>query len=115
MREVTVDLGGTSYTLAADFKAAWDVAETVADPLMMARELTSRAPKWQFTVRNIPQILWIGARRAGDKRSLEDWQRIVFDAGFVAGKDAALEYLVAIVGPGPKEPPEPVEDADAGN
>lgn len=113
MREIVVELGGEELTLAATFKASVDLAERVGDPLLIAREAAIEAmmgangvtydPKWRFTVANVPQIIAIGLKAAGDKRKLEDVQELVFKAGFIEAKDAAVRYLAAIVSPKSEE------------
>lgn len=114
MREFECELAGRSLQLAATFKASIQIAEKVADPLWIAREasieammlergLASYEPKFRFTVENVPLVLHIGLKAAGSSMSLEEVQEIVFDAGFGASRDAALEYLGLIVGPKPEE------------
>lgn len=113
MREITVDLGGEELTLAATFKASVEVSDRVGDPLIIAREAAIESmmaqsgmayePRWKFTVKNVPEIIWIGAKAAGDKRKIEDIQELVFAVGFLTAKDVASRYLAAIVSPTSEE------------
>lgn len=113
MRDMTVSLGGVELTLAATFKASVEIAEKIADPLAIAREAALEAmfaqglqaydPKWRFTVLNVPQIIHIGAKTAGDKRTLAEIQELVFAEGFPSAKAIALEYLALIVTPKAEE------------
>lgn len=113
MREITAILGGEEITLAATFKASVDVAEKIADPLAIAREAALEAmfsqalqvyePKFRFTVKNVPVILHIGMKAAGDKRTLEQVQELVFDGGFVEAREIATSYIAAIVTPKSEE------------
>lgn len=112
-RELTATLGGEDITLAATFAAAQEISEKVTDPLVIAREaaledMLGRVgqihnPRWTFTVTNVPMILHIGMKAAGDKRTLAQVQEIVFDAGFLESKTVALEYLTIIVTPKSEE------------
>lgn len=113
MREMTANLGGEEITLAATFKASMEVAEKVADPLAIAREAALEAlfsqsmqpydPRFRFSVKNVPQIIFAGMRAAGDKRTLEAVQELVFDAGFVDARDIAVEYIALLVTPKSQE------------
>lgn len=113
MRELHKTLAGVEITLAATFKASLDIADRVGDPLTIAREANVEAlmlsrglnydPKWRFTVKNIPQIIHIGMLAADSKKDLSYVQELVFEAGFVAARDVAIEYLALIVGPSAEE------------
>lgn len=113
MREIDITLGGETVTLAATFGAAQEVAKKVADPLHIAREANLEAvmisrglpyqPRFTLTVENVPLLLHIGMSHAGDKRKLPDVQEMVFDAGFIQAKDAAIEYIALIVLPKSEE------------
>lgn len=112
MRTFDGELAGKQLTLAATFGASIKIAKEVGDPLMIAREanlealLMSRGmpyhPRWNFTVENVPEIIHIGVKEAGSKMSLKDVQELVFEAGFPAARDMAVEYLALIVGPQPE-------------
>lgn len=113
MREMTANLGGEEITLAATFKASLDIAEKVDDPLSIAREAAIEAlfaqslqayqPRFKFTVQNVPLIIFTGMKAAGDKRTLEQVQELVFDAGFVEARDVAVEYIALLVTPKSQE------------
>lgn len=113
MRSMTAEFGGLRLELAATFGAARDIAKLVADPLAIAREAALEAmmaqvgqvyhPKFSFTVDNIPMLIHIGARAAGENVTLKDVQEAVFDAGLLVGKSIASDYLALIVTPRSEE------------
>lgn len=113
MRKMKASLGGHELELAATFGAASDLSEQVGDPLAIAREAQIEAmltsvgqvyhPKWQFTVRNVPTILYIGIKAAGRDMSLEKVQEIVVENGFLEAKAIALDYIAMIVTPKSQE------------
>ena len=124
MREVTATLGGEEITLAATFKASEEIADKVADPLAIAREAALESmfaqalqvyePKFKFTVRNVPLLLHIGMKAAGDKRTLEQVKALTFDGGFFPARDIATDYIAAIVGPTSEEITPSEGDAPSG-
>lgn len=109
MRTKTVDLGGVSLELAADFGVAEEIANRIADPLLIARESNAYnafasagiayEPKWTFTVQNVCQLLHIGQKAAGGERTLDDIKALVFDAGFLEAQDKASDFLAMVVTP----------------
>lgn len=113
MREHRCTLAGKELVLTATFAASVRIADSVADPLQIARESALEmmmmekgfpyTPKFQFNVKNIPLLLQIGLEAAGEKWKIEDVQEIVFDAGFAEARDAVIEYLGLIVGPAPEK------------
>ena len=113
MRELTLTLAGRELELAATFKASYEIAKQVGDPMMIMREASLEMlflqrgiaydPKFQFNIENTAKILHIGLRAAGSKMTLEEVQELLFDAGFLEAKDAASSYLALIIGPKPKE------------
>lgn len=123
MREITVSLGGEEVTLAANFKAGEEIAAKVVDPFLVFREaaieqmLASvgqhyRDPKFEFTLRNVPAILHIGMKCAGSERTLDEVKDMCFDAGLVAAKAAAIDYLMIFAAPKSDEV-DPGRKADA--
>jgi hypothetical protein len=113
MRKMTASLGGHELELAATFAAASDLSEKVGDPLAIAREAQIEAmlsgvgqvyhPKWQFTVKNVPTILHIGMKAAGNDMSLDKVQEMVVENGFMEAKSIALDYVAMIVTPKSQE------------
>lgn len=113
MRELVTELAGQQLTLRATFGAAQEVADKIADPLAIAREAGVEAmmmgrglvyePRWKFTIKNVPHIIHIGLKAAGDSRSLADVEELAFEAGFIVARDLAIEYLLLISGPKPEE------------
>lgn len=122
MRELETELGGTPIKLKADFAAALSIAEKVGDPLMIAREAMLEAlmleqkltynPKWKFTVKNVPLIIYIGMERNASSTKIEDVQNLVFEGGFQQAREVALEYLALIIGPTPEQSLESTEESD---
>lgn len=116
MREMTIEIGGRERTLAATFGASIQLADRVADPLMIAREAAVEAqmahrgltydPKWKPTVSNVPAIIHIGLAAAGDDAKIEDVREWVFDIGFVEASAMAIDYVGLIVTPQPASLPE---------
>jgi len=128
MREYQGSLAGEQITLAATFGASIKLAKEVGDPLEIAREANLEVymmergltyhPRWKFTVENVPKILYIGMKEAGSNKTLEQVQELVFDTGFPAARDIALDYLAIIVGPAPEtrqEKADSAEDKKEGN
>ncbi|TXH55059.1 MAG: hypothetical protein E6Q97_09635 [Desulfurellales bacterium] len=113
MRETEITLSGQSLRLVADFKASMEISSMVGDPLTIMREATLEAaliqegipyePKWRFTLANVRDILWIGLKNADSKMSKSELEALIFDAGLLAAKEAAAEYLTLIFGPKPEE------------
>jgi hypothetical protein len=124
MRKLKASLGGHELELAATFGAAADLSEQVGDPLAIAREAQLEAmlsgvgqvyhPKWQFTVKNVPTILYIGLKAAGRDMSLEKVQEMVVENGFLEAKTIALDYIAMIVTPKSQELDSKDGDASSG-
>jgi len=125
MREMTFEHDGEQYTLAATFAASVEIADKIADPLAIAREAALEAammqarmpyrPKFEFTTRNVPQILHIGMKAAGSEMTLKEVQEIVFDKGLVHSRLIAADYVALIVEPKPSKPEvEPDDDISDG-
>lgn len=127
MRTMTIEHNGETYTLAATFGASVEIADKVEDPLTIAREAALEAamlqarmpyrPKFDFTVRNVPQILHIGLKAGGSDLTLAQVQEIVFDKGLVHSRLWAADYIALIVEPKPAkpevEPEDEIDDQDA--
>ncbi len=109
MRTITALLADRDIELAATFGASEDVAKAVGDPLLIVREMGIEAqmqeagltytPKWSFTVANVPKIIHIGMRAAGNKATLAEVQELAFDHGLLEAREVASEYLAALVTP----------------
>ena len=130
MREMTIEHDGETFTLAATFAASVEIADKVDDPLSIAREAALEAamlkarmpytPKFSFTVRNVPVILYAGLRAAGSDLTLKQVQELVFDKGLVHARLWAADYIALLVEPKPSkpevEPQDEIDDEDtAGN
>lgn len=126
MRELTINLGGTKFTLVANFTTSVKIAEEVEDPMLITREglLESMMiekgfpyePKWRFDVSNIVDVLYIGIKAADPDAKRVVVENAVFDAGFYTARDCAVEYLGKIIGPSPEVIlPDASEDEEAGN
>lgn len=109
MREYTFKHGGKTYRMAANFKAAMRMAQEVADPIQismemlkeqmfMERGLTYR-PLWKPTVEGITKIIEIGLAAADPEIVEETVQDLVFEMGFNAAAETALQYLALIASP----------------
>ena len=121
MRKLTFDYNGDEIELAATFDASMEIAEKVADPLQILRQVVAAAqlgpayqPKFVYTVANVAQILHIGQKAAGGKRTLKDMQQIAFGLGLVTAMSLADQYIALMVAPtsDPKKPGK--DDPDAG-
>ena len=127
MRLFNFEHDGKDYELAATFAASIEIADKVADPLAIAREAAMEAalaqaripyqPKFMFTIRNVPQILFAGFRAAKSDMKLKDVEELVFDMGFIEAREKASDFLALIVTPKPsREVAEEVdEDVKEGN
>ena len=103
MRKMVADFGGLRFEMAAHFGAAREISEKVADPLIIHREAVVEGmflknnipyqPKFTMTLKNVPVILMIGAKAAGEKISMADIENAMFEAGLHVGKEVALQYL----------------------
>lgn len=123
MREYNGKLAGKDLQLVANFKASMEIAEQVADPILISREATLEAmmieagmtyhPRWSFSVENIPLILYIGLKQSDTPMKMTEVQDLVFEAGFGEAKELCVEYLGMIIGPGPAE--EVARDGDEDN
>lgn len=108
-RGIDVVLAGREMRLSATFAAAQSISEKVGDPLAIMREAQLEAmlsgigqvynPKWAFTVSNIPQIIFYGAKASGDKITLAEVQDLVMDAGVMEAREVAIEYIAIIATP----------------
>lgn len=125
MREYTATLGDKKFPLRANFQTSEQLMTKVADPLWMTREATLESimmekgltyhPKFAFTVQNIAQIIFIGASAYNDKVTLGDVQEAVFDAGFYAARDEAIEYISLTIGGGPQLDKSPLDEEESGS
>lgn len=125
MRKMTAEICGEERDLVASFAASVEINEKVADPLLITREAAiesvmlaqgiAYSPKWRFTVKNVPQIVHIGLKAAGDKVKLPDVQEWCFEVGFPQAQAVASEYIAMISRPAPEvDATEEKEPADAG-
>lgn len=113
MRSMTAEIGDLRLELAATFGAAREIAKRVSDPIGIAREAALEAmladvgqvyhPKFSFTVENVPVLIHIGAKAAGETVTLAEIEEAVFAAGLLVGKAVASEYLALIVTPRSQE------------
>lgn len=121
MRKMTREICGEERDLVASFAASVEINEKVADPLLITREAAIESvmlsqgvpysPKWRFSVKNVPQILHIGLKAAGEKVKLSEVQEWCFEAGFPVAQAMASEYIALISRPAPEV--ESVSDEDA--
>lgn len=125
-RELIADLAGRRFSLVATWRASEEIANRVADPIFIQREAAlvqmnaeiglPYQPRFSFSVSNVAEIIWIGAKAGGEKVGLEEVKDAVFEGGYEAATRIASEYLELILGPKPtveveasKETPAPGE------
>lgn len=106
MRNYTVTLAGREIPLGITWGASQELAEKVADPLIITSEAQTRAiaaqaglrgPKgeFQWTGKAVVDVLSIGNKHSQGEEKLtpEEVREIVFDAGLDASYQAALTYI----------------------
>lgn len=130
-RRMTATLAGEEVTLAATFDAAAEIMEKVkdrhnqeADPIQIARDAATEQslaamgvvyePRFKWNVKNVPQVIQIGMKAAGDKRDLKAVQQLVFDHGFIESMAVAIEFVTILVTPHSEEVAETKGDSGAG-
>jgi hypothetical protein len=124
MRKLTFEICGEDRDLVATFAASVEIAEKVGDPLFITREAAVEtvmlgegipySPKWRFTVSNVPQVIHIGLKAAGEKVKLSEVQEWAFETGFPDAQRIAAEYIALITRPAPEESTGEAGDADTG-
>lgn len=122
MRKMTTEIGGDDRDMVATFAASVEISEKVGDPLLMTREAAIESimlaqnipysPKFRFTVENIPKIIHIGLKAAGEKVKLSEVQEWCFDMGFPQCQVIASEFIALITRPAPEEKVEGQEVGD---
>lgn len=119
MRHLEREFGGRTRCFTASFKASFEIAQEVADPLRIAREAGLEAmmyargipynPSIEFDTETVCKVLWIGLKHSpdrDDRMDLESVQEAAFDMGWLGAKNLASEYLGIITTPRPSEVPE---------
>lgn len=124
MRKLTFEICGEERDLVATFAASVEIAEKVGDPLFITREAAVESimlsqnmpysPKWRFTVSNVPQVIHIGLKAAGESVKLSEVQEWAFEVGFPEAQRIAAEYIAMITRPKPEESTGEAEDSDTG-
>lgn len=112
MRNYTVTLAGREIPLGITWGASQELAEKVADPLIITSEAQTRAiaaqaglrgPKceFQWTGKAVADILYIGHKhsQADEKLSADDVHELIFDAGLDNAHAAALTYIGNMMNP----------------
>jgi hypothetical protein len=109
MRKLTETLAGRELTFAATFDASMEICDKIRDPMeivqisattqMMRAHQIDYTPEWAFDTVNIPIILHIGAKAAGEDISLKQMQELVFEHGFYNSMAVATDYVGIIIGP----------------
>lgn len=112
MRTMSAKFGKKSLKLTANWQASVRVAEEIADPMFMAKELylvgmflergIPYTPKWEFDINSITKLIFIGAQTTDDEVTEEAVQELVFEKGFTECQQIASSYLALIVGPQPE-------------
>lgn len=108
-RSLVTVLAGEEIELAATFNASVEIMEKVADPLAIARDAAAEQAlaqmgmvfdgKFKWTVKNLPIVLHIGMKAAGDKRDLQTVQEMVFQHGFIEALTIGVQYVTLTVTP----------------
>ena len=124
MRKLTSEICGEERDLVATFAASIEIAEKVGDPLLITREAAIEtvmlgggipySPKWRFTVSNVPQVIHIGLKAAGENVKLSEVQEWAFEVGFPEAQRIAAEYIALITRPKPEESTGDAGEPDAG-
>ena len=102
-RTVTVKIDGKAYHMPASYAASREIAETVADPLMMAVNDVEYGPA-SWGTENIIDIIYIGLRYAGCDLDRDDVGEEVVKGGVVVYMKIAAQYVAALVAGGPEKP-----------
>lgn len=112
-REMTLMLGGKDYTLVANWRASMSIAETVMDPLVMARDAALAAhfaennvpytSRFEFTIENTVQILHCALRANGHDITLDQVGDAVVSDGITVHLGKADEFIALIVSNGSDE------------
>lgn len=123
MRELTTTMGEQRLTLIANFRTSKQIAAQIDDPLMIVREISMSTvmaenripytPKFQFTIDNIADFIYIGVKEGDAAVTLEQIQELVFEHGFFNSQAIATDFLSIIVGPKSEEPSDDVAGKDA--
>jgi hypothetical protein len=123
-RRMTVTLAGEEVTLAATFDAAAEIMEKVHDPIAIARDAATEQSlalqgvvydaRFKWNVRNVPQVIYIGMKAAGDKRDLKAVQKMVFDHGLIESSGIAVQFVTILVTPHSEEAADTKGDGGAG-
>lgn len=112
-REMTLMLGGKDYTLVANWRASMAIAETVMDPLVMARDAALAihfaennmpyTPRFEFTIENTVQILHCALRANGHDLTIDEVGDKVVSDGIAVHLAKADDYIALIVSNGSDE------------
>lgn len=115
MRTMTADFGGLRFELAANFGVAREIGDKVGDLLSIHREAVIEAammqngtpyhPRFQLTLKNVPVILHMGAKAAGETVTMAQIENAMFEAGLHVGKQVALDYLTLFFVKGQEDMP----------
>lgn len=111
MRHITVKLGAKSLRLAASFGAAEEISDTVADAFFIVKNIllnaqmeaggvTSYTPKFEYTAKNIAQILTIAVRHTdGLDLGDDEVRQLIMDAGLIEAAMETQKYISFLVTP----------------
>lgn len=113
MRLHSVEIADLQLDLAVTFGVAREIKEKVADPMLIAQEAAvqarfansgiQRTARFEFTVENIPLILWIGAKVQHPDLKLSAVQEACVDAGLMQAMQIADGFLVQFIAPRSQE------------
>lgn len=124
MRSYSVELGSLQLDLAISFGVAKEIGEKVADPMLIAQEAATSAhmarmgivhkSRFEFSVQNIPMIIWIGAKLGNPALKLSEVQEACCEIGFMPAMTIADRYLVQFIAPRSQENVDTDKDAKPG-
>lgn len=101
-KTVEMTLAGVAYEMPASYKVAKEVGQRVGDPLKMA--ITAEQGEVPWTLENVIDIIWIGAKAAGCSLSREDVGDEVMQFGLGQSLEKVGELIGQIVAGGPAKP-----------
>jgi hypothetical protein len=101
-KTVEMTLAGVAYEMPASYKVAKEIGQRVGDPLKMA--ITAEQGDVPWTLENVIDIIWIGAKAAGCSLSREDVGDEVMEFGLGESLEKVGQLIGHIVAGGPAKP-----------
>jgi len=101
-KTVEMTLAGVAYEMPASYKVAKEIGQRVGDPLKMA--ITAEQGDVPWSLENVIDIIWIGAKAAGCSLSREDVGDEVMEFGLGESLEKVGQLIGHIVAGGPAKP-----------